>query len=90
MSDTEEKPMSNPFTYRALTADDQNTLMVERLRAIEADHFRTSIEVRLASVVGLGGDEVEGLHMQLASFEVLASALSQWLGLDAVNEDVDA
>jgi hypothetical protein len=79
--------MSESFRYVTLTDDDRKVLIRERLRKLEADHFRLCLEVRLAEVTG----DAEKLNIvaqvELAGCEVRASALRAWLEME---EPVDA
>jgi hypothetical protein len=74
--------MLSNYRYCMLTADDQAALMRERLHQLEASHFKLTIELRLAGVVGDADNEVgAGAKVQLAAMEVQATALQEWLGM---------
>jgi hypothetical protein len=68
------------FRYEVLTGDDQRALMRERLRGLEADHFRLCLELRLAAAVGGVTDDVNAAtQIELAAIDVKVTALASWL-----------
>lgn len=75
------------FDYEYLSDTDRANIMRERLRHIEAEHFRVGLEVRLAATVG-DADQVNPVaQIELAALEVKAAALRAWLD---VKEPADA
>lgn len=73
--------MSESFEYVILTDEDRKTIIRERLRKLEADHFRLCLEVRLAEVTGNAGELHLVAQVELAGCEVMASALRAWLDM---------
>lgn len=66
------------FTYTFLSVDDRVLLLKERLHQLEAEHYKLTTEVRLASVIGQDG-VTSGAMVQLAAMEVQAVALCEWI-----------
>ena len=69
------------YRYEMLTDDDQSVLMRDRLRRLEADHFKVSLEVRLAELIGDADTLNPVAQVELAGIEVKADALGNWLHL---------
>lgn len=67
--------------YETLTDEDLDVLMRARLRAVEAEHFKVSLEVRLAGAVGDADRLNPVAQVELAALEVKIGVLKDWLGL---------
>lgn len=69
------------YRYEVLSDADLATLMRNRLRQIEAEHFGVTLEVRLAGATGEADRYNPAAQVELAVLEVKAAALKTWLGL---------
>lgn len=72
---------SPTFDYLLLGEADRRAITTERLQRLEADHYRLTLEMRLAGVVGANDELTTELQLRLAGLEVQAVALREWLGL---------
>jgi hypothetical protein len=79
--------MADGFVYHMLSPDDRLTLLRDRLRELEAEHFKVDLELRLADVVGQAEALNPTAQIMLATCEAKAAALRAWLD---VNEPADA
>jgi hypothetical protein len=68
------------YHYETLTEEDRAVLMRARLRAVEAEHFKLCMEVRLAGAVGDADKFNPVAQVELAALEVRAGVLKDWLG----------
>lgn len=68
------------FAYELLTAENRVTLLRDRLRRLEADHFKLELELRLADTVGEAELLNPSYQVALATLEAKAAALRAWLG----------
>jgi hypothetical protein len=71
--------MADGFVYHALTAEDRVTLLRDRLRRLEADHFNLDLEIRLAGVIGEADALNPQVQIALATAEAQAAALCAWI-----------
>lgn len=62
------------FTYEYLTDDDRVTLLKDRLRRLEAQHFNLCLETRICEAVG-DRDATLAFQVDLAGLEVKADCL---------------
>lgn len=67
------------FTYTVLSSEDQRNLMTERLRQLEAAHFRAVVELRLVELVDPSTPPDANVMLGMASIEVQAVALREWI-----------
>lgn len=56
--------------YRTLIADDHDQLAQQKLRAIEVEHARLALDLRIAAKAGITeGDQITALRANLAGLE---------------------
>lgn len=67
--------------YHELTDEDRSQLLRERLRQLEAEHFKLDLELRLADVVGQADALNPHAQVLLATAEAKAAALRAWLDI---------
>lgn len=78
---------ASEYQYTLLTVELRESLLRDRLRRIEAEHFNVGLEVKLAALVGDTDQLDSAAQIELAGLEVKASALRAWLG---IKETTDA
>jgi hypothetical protein len=71
--------MAITFVYEHLSAEDRLTLLRDKLRQLEADHFRIALEIQLAEVVGDADRINPPAQIELATLEAKMAAVRAWL-----------
>jgi hypothetical protein len=73
------------YEYTLLTEADCRAIMRERLHHLEAEHFRLTLEMRIAGVISATELNTDA-QLRLAGMAVQALALREWLGMKELHD----